>query len=96
VWVSEDDYVAPTGRTAIFKLQDYHDQIFDQVTAILRGDSSTTLKKNALCGGIDINYSCPVYEVATAGGVTEVFEQRGALIRVNDDPRVRAELGVTP
>jgi hypothetical protein len=92
VWVSEDDYRTSSGRTAVFKPQDYRGHTIDQVAAIIRADHAD---KTNTCCLFDEKSSYPAYEIMTARGVTEVFEYRafGPLVRVNDDPNVRAKLG---
>jgi hypothetical protein len=96
VSVTEENYIASSGRSAVFKLWNKERDKIDEVTATVRGREPTTLTKKNPQGGFDLHYSYPLYEVMTARGVTEVFEFRAMdpFVYVNDDPEIKYKLGL--
>ena len=78
------------GRTAVLTFSDKQGRKIDQVTASMKGEGPRTLSGD--------EHSYPAYEIMTTRGVTEVIEFRvpSDIFYVNDDPQVRAKLGLAP
>jgi hypothetical protein len=81
-------------RQSTFKLWDNQGRKIAQVTAIDEGLEPLTLTGHRSVHGGHDKDSYPLYELSTAGEVTEVLEFRWmeSLFHVNDDPAVRAQL----
>ena len=93
VTVTTAGYVGPTGRSSVFKLWDTHGHKLAQVTTVTNGYEPFTFGPRSPHGGFD-ERSYPLYELETAGGISEVIEHKrmGPVLYINDDPVVRAAL----
>jgi hypothetical protein len=91
--VTMASYAVPY-RQSTFKLWDSRGRKIAQVTALDEGLEPLTLTGHrSVHGGYDKD-SYPLYELSTAGEVTEVLEFKWmeSFFHVNDDPAVRAQL----
>ena len=96
VTVTMDTYALPWGPSATFTLWDTSGRKLAQVDAKLEEVKPwLTVKGPPEEKSTQYSYY-PRYDIATAQGVPEVIEHRepGPIFYINDDPDVRAKLGI--